>query len=159
VALAVVALPVAGCGAGAPAAKGADAPPPDPEADIAELDRGEWRITELFGPPGGAPPPDASAAPAASAAPVAQGGGQPLGQPTPQDAAMEAKPGAPQKGGESAPAQDPCGIACNALASMGRAARHLCEMAGPDEPRCTSARERVKNATERVSAHCACNNN
>lgn len=143
-------LVLSGCGGMAPKA---DAPPPSPtsapadDADSAqnELDKGEWRITELFGPPGGVRPsvnPEASAAPAASAAPT---------QP-----AVQAPKAAELSGGDGSKAPDACTVACSALASMDRAARHLCEMAGPDEPLCTSARERVRNANDRVAAHCTC---
>ncbi len=140
-------------GCGAAAASKADVPPPsatsvpnDVESAQSELDRGEWRITELFGPPGGGPSPvrpadePASASPTASAAP----------------APAQAPKVAELSGGDGQKPEDACTVACSALASMGRAARHMCEMAGPDEPRCTSARERVQNATDRVAAHCTC---
>ncbi len=109
-----------------------------------ELDRGEWKITELFGPPAGVRP-DAEAA-AASASPTV---------PAAPTVTNATPPGQPMSGGESPPA-DACSIACSALASMERAARHVCEMSGPDEPRCTSARDRVRNANDRVAAHCTC---
>lgn len=148
-------LVLSGCGAASPAK--ADAPPPsDASVDSAQsaqsaqsdLDKGEWRITELFGPAGGvahSEAPAASAAPTAPAAPPQPG----VGQTTTKAAELS--------GGDSnnKPA-DACTIACSALASMERAARHLCEMSGPDEDRCTSARERVRNANDRVAAHCTC---
>lgn len=149
--LASAALSLVGCGGAAPAAKGGvDAPAPPPAEDTGEsaqneLDKGEWRITELFGPPGGAAPAvgGATAAPAASASPV-----------TPQHPEAQTKTTTVSTDAEK-PA-DACGIACSALASMERAARHLCELSGPDEPRCQSARERVKNANDRVASHCTC---
>ena len=149
VALGVSAFVLAGCG-GAAATKAAEPVPSAAgaadEVDSAqsELDRGEWRITELFGPPPGvrsdASPPTDSGTPAASASPVA-----PNSAPAPTELS----------GGESKPG-DACAVACSALQSMDRAARHICEMSGPDEPRCSSARDRVKNANDRVAAHCTC---
>ncbi len=49
---------------------------------------------------------------------------------------------------------DPCVTACSALSSMGRAARHLCDLTGDGDARCDSARSRVSGATERVTASC-----
>lgn len=48
----------------------------------------------------------------------------------------------------------PCVTACKALASMDRAASHICSLAGDDDSRCTNARERVRSATERVRQSC-----
>lgn len=139
-----------GCGSSMPRSDAA--PPPGPSEDTGEeaqneLDRGEWRITELFGPPGGAAPSvQSTASPSASAAPVAPTS-VPNAGPVSTDATKQADGDKPA---------DACGVACSALASMERAARHLCELAGPDEPRCQSARERVKNANDRVATHCTC---
>ena len=62
-------------------------------------------------------------------------------------------------GGDSPPlSSNPCVTACKALASMDRAAAHLCELAGYGDARCTNARERVRAATERVRQSCSdCN--
>jgi hypothetical protein len=49
---------------------------------------------------------------------------------------------------------DPCALACRALASMGRAASHICDIAGDDDERCGNAKGRVKNAEERVHQSC-----
>jgi hypothetical protein len=49
----------------------------------------------------------------------------------------------------------PCETACRALASMDRAATHICLLAGDDNERCTNARERVRSATERVRQSCS----
>ncbi len=49
---------------------------------------------------------------------------------------------------------DPCVTACSALSSMGRAARHLCDLTGDGDARCDNARSRVSGATERVMASC-----
>jgi len=52
-----------------------------------------------------------------------------------------------------------CETACRALASMDRAATHICTLAGDGSDRCASARERVRVATERVHQHCTeCSN-
>lgn len=49
----------------------------------------------------------------------------------------------------------PCETACRALASMNRAAMHICALAGDESDSCTNARERVRNATERVRQSCS----
>jgi len=51
---------------------------------------------------------------------------------------------------------DPCAIACRALDSMGKAAEHICGLAGDSDTRCEAARSRVQAATERVRARCTC---
>jgi hypothetical protein len=48
---------------------------------------------------------------------------------------------------------DACTIACQALASMQRAASHLCELAGEGE-RCDAAKARVQTASDRVQQAC-----
>lgn len=138
----------AGCGASPPPAKdsgGADLT--DTGSAMAELSRAESEISALFGP---AP----EAAPSASAMP---------GQPSPP-VEPQAQPTVITKGAETGAGQaaqmsdqsDPCSVACRALASMERAANHLCGLSGEGDPTCTSARTRVKNATDRVSARCPC---
>ena len=49
---------------------------------------------------------------------------------------------------------DPCFTACRALHSMGRAATHLCDMAGEDNDRCASAKDRLRRAEELVRQRC-----
>jgi hypothetical protein len=49
---------------------------------------------------------------------------------------------------------DPCAIACRALASMGRSAEHICDLAGTNDERCSHARDRVRNAEDRVRQRC-----
>jgi hypothetical protein len=49
---------------------------------------------------------------------------------------------------------DACTPACRALASMERAATHLCDLAGESDPRCEGARARVSRASERVRNGC-----
>jgi hypothetical protein len=49
---------------------------------------------------------------------------------------------------------DACVTACSALSSMGRAAKHLCDLTGDGDTRCDSARSRVSGATERVMSSC-----
>jgi hypothetical protein len=49
---------------------------------------------------------------------------------------------------------DQCATACSALSSMGRAARHLCDLTGDGDARCDNARTRVSGATEKVMASC-----
>jgi hypothetical protein len=49
----------------------------------------------------------------------------------------------------------PCETACRALASMNRAATHLCNLAGQESESCSNARERLRAATERVRQSCS----
>lgn len=49
----------------------------------------------------------------------------------------------------------PCETACRALASMNRAASHICSLAGQDSDSCSNARERLRLATERVRQSCS----
>lgn len=144
-AAAAFAIALAGCGAAqeAPAAPASKAPM-EPAAyaeatptagttedPLAELDRAEAELDSALGggsgfaqPPGATPPP-----------------AQPLKETSPDAAAAQSS-------------GDPCATACHALASMGRAADHLCGLSGEDDTRCEGARARVKNATDRVHAQC-----
>lgn len=141
----VGALAAAGCGGAATGgAKAADTPMMEQESSLSELDQAEREINALYGP---RPSAAEAAPPAASAAPQAQPPVQP--SPVPQEAQ-----GVNAKGDAGG---DACGVACRALASMTRAADHYCGLSGEGDSRCSSARERVKSATERVAAHCTCN--
>lgn len=61
----------------------------------------------------------------------------------------------PGRGAAARPlSSDPCVTACTALASMERAADHLCGLAGAGDDRCQRARDRVKSASVRVFAAC-----
>lgn len=157
--VALVALLVAaGCGSavGGGASKAADSSPgsspkDDSETDpAAALDRAERDIAMLFGPS-----TEITSAPTASASPA-----EPTyAGPPPLSPAQQPSPTAdPLSGntGSEAPAGDPCLVACRALASMQRAANHLCGLSGEAQDPCASARERVKNANARVAARCAC---
>jgi hypothetical protein len=150
---ALVALAAAGCGAAEPpqakVSGGATSPFTDADSALAELSRAESEISSLLGP---APASQAVAPvpPAASAAPA---------EPGPQGPTAVVQAEATSKRAEHVsdqPATDACSIACRALASMDRAATHLCGLAGEGDPSCTGARARVKNATDRVSARCPC---
>jgi hypothetical protein len=138
-----------GCGGPAGGAKSADVVPSNAQSAASELDRAEGEITALFGP-ASAPAAQASASP--SAPPPA------TAAVSPPSAAPAAEAPAAGKAEHLAAgdAPDACGVACRALASMERAATHLCGLSGDGEPMCTNARERVKNATERVTARCTC---
>jgi hypothetical protein len=65
---------------------------------------------------------------------------------------------AEQKDDKAAPAsngaEDPCAVACRALASMRSSADHLCQLSGDGDGRCDDARARVRGATQRVRAVC-----
>jgi hypothetical protein len=147
-----------------------DAIPGSPDAALAAVDRAEAEIGRLLGGPAGR----AAAAPAASAAPVAQAPmvqtesaapAQPPPPPSPQAGVTSARPSAPSPAKSAAtrreeradaPAArlDSCSTACTALASMERAADHLCGLAGDEDARCQGARTRVKDAGARVHAAC-----
>lgn len=47
-----------------------------------------------------------------------------------------------------------CATACRALASMESAAHHICELGGDDSTDCSSARQRVSIARDRVERAC-----
>jgi hypothetical protein len=156
--LAGASLVAASCGGAAlefaePAAKSAEAAAPNTvEAAVAALDRAEAQLGQALGPMAGYAP-----APAASVAPMSPPQGalapaQPAPPPPPPTVAQGTKAGRAADG--EAQAATPCTTACAALASMERAAEHLCTLAGAADGRCTSARERVKNATTRVRAAC-----
>jgi hypothetical protein len=50
-----------------------------------------------------------------------------------------------------------CDLACRAFSSMRRSAERICEIAGAADARCTRARSRVEEASERIErARCAC---
>jgi hypothetical protein len=154
-ALLAAALGVAGCGGSASSAKSADGDLTDADSALAELNRAEGEITALLGPASGAvaqaegPGSGASdLAPQATAAPVSPAESAPTASP--------AKPEAKADQMADSPATDPCSIACRALASMERAANHLCGLSGETDPSCTNARDRVRSATGRVSARCPC---
>lgn len=160
-ALLTVATPLllAGCGGAAGSAgaeaKSSDVALFDAQSATSELDRAEGEITALFGPP--STPLSAQAAPTATfaAPPPNAVSAEPTAPPTPAE-----RPAAAAKvhtdSADQGPAPDACSIACRALASMERAANHLCGLAGDAEPSCTSARARVKSAEDRVAARCTC---
>lgn len=147
---AVVAIVLlAGCGGALPEAGGKAAPGSDfspggvPEAQ-ADLDHAEAQLNSAIGAPAyGAAP----AQPSATSAPVEQRADSP---PPPPAAPPES---APHPTAEAAP-RDPCATACSALASMERAADHLCVITGEGDDRCSSARGRVTRANDRVRAQC-----
>ncbi|APR77581.1 Hypothetical protein A7982_02928 [Minicystis rosea] len=165
------------CGGAAPV--GAEAPKAEmslasPEAALAALDAAESNLTRALGAPGGGVPiaryaPDQQ--PAASAVPQAPpppppaepppqpAAAPPADMPRPSQTTAVREPRSQVKKEDerdriSANAGSPCVTACSALASMERAADHLCSLAGAGDGRCSSARERVKNATQRVHASC-----
>jgi len=163
VTLAVLAL--AGCGGAAtpepasPAtapgmtAEVASAPPPSASPDDAavDLDRAEAELLAALGQPQQRYAQAPGASPQAGAAQPAQPAPAP-----PPTSATPSVDGASPKSAQRAETSSasPCTTACRALASMERAAEHLCDLSGSDDTRCDSARARVKSATERVYAQC-----
>jgi hypothetical protein len=164
-ALVAAALGVAGCGGSAAEAKSAGGDLTDADSALAELNRAEGEITAFLGPASGAEA-QATAAPVsppaptpAESAPTALQAKEPgvkadqMADSPATDAGSNAR-GSGSPSASSAP--DPCSIACRALASMERAANHLCGIEGEGGPSCTNARDRVRSATDRVSARCPC---
>ncbi|WP_437786241.1 hypothetical protein [Sorangium sp. So ce1097] len=165
--LCIGAVALSGCGGGAaaqapppmaPEPAGATFTPPQEEAPaetaedaLAALERAEGELDRVLGAPresegrvaqeSASPPPTAPAPapPASDGAPRATAAG----------AARPSKKAEVDKG-----AAAPCETACRALASMSRAAQHLCGLAGDADQRCDAARARVKSATDRVEAQC-----
>jgi type IV secretory pathway VirB10-like protein len=165
---------VAGCGGASPAPEAPAARVEDMstvEGAAAAVDRAEHALDNLLprqsntlaqqagvaSPSGYAtPPPAASAAPAAPPPPP-----PPPAEARPEilreaqhDAGTAKKSAAPSTPASPATALDACSTACSALASMARAADHLCSLAGAGDARCTSARTRVTAASARVHASC-----
>jgi hypothetical protein len=130
---AAAACQLVACGGAEPRASGVDsstvATPATLEGAEAELARLEASLDGTFGAAGA----DAS--------------GEPMPAPPPT-AGVE--PGQLSKKNEAA---SRCENACDALASMGRSANRICELAGPGD-RCEAAKARVASATTRVTAKC-----
>ncbi len=172
---------LAACGGAAPEAMTPPAPPPQPsaaaapalqspgdkslsaEGAVAAVDSAERAIDQALGvgsqstalaqsagqtvAPLAPPPPPAPPEPPP---PPAKTRASPSREPaSPKKATVEEAP-------RAAPAAETCGTACSALASMERAAEHLCGITGAADDRCTGARTRVKNASARVHAVCPC---
>lgn len=76
----------------------------------------------------------------------------PAGEPLPSETSGAVSPAAPRP---PEPLSHPprCETACDALASMGRAASRVCAVAGPGD-RCTRAESRVTRAREHVTSTC-----
>ena len=145
--LLAAALFATGCGGTAPSAKSTGDAPRDADVDpAAELDRAEREISSLFGPAAAEP----------GAGPATTPAGPPPSPAQPADAPRHAEALSGGASEDERPAGDPCAVACRALASMERAANHLCGLSGETQPPCTSARDRVKAANDRVAARCAC---
>jgi hypothetical protein len=168
-------LLTAGCGGAAPSPvnTGAEASRTmedlsTPEAAAATVDRAERTIDQLLGPSqsftisqqaGAAPappsqgyaqPPPPPPPPAASVAPTVPPRPDSRPESPAPDYRASKKAIEPPRGG----AAEACTTACSALASMERAADHLCTLAGATDPRCTTARTRVQSASARVHAAC-----
>ncbi|WP_437603592.1 hypothetical protein [Sorangium sp. So ce590] len=138
------------------------------EDALAELERAEGELDQVLGAPGGreedravtqAAPPEAPPPPAAAPSPPrAASPSRPEASdstPTPAPRATTAGAESPAKKAEAERmTATPCETACRALASMSRAAQHLCGLASDADPRCDAARNRVKSATDRVASRC-----
>ncbi|MDC3961176.1 hypothetical protein [Polyangium jinanense] len=154
-----------GCGGSVPSPGATGAPPQDPAA---ALDQAEREVHSALGlyptPPMQAMAQQATTGtqPTFAAPPPAP---PPL-TPTPAPTAItpahpdrkvetEAKRAEAPSADEATPvSDDPCMTACRALQSMGRAATHLCDLAGEDDARCASAKDRVRKAEDLVRQRC-----
>jgi hypothetical protein len=170
----VGAMVEAGCGGGAapPAESPSTGDEASPEGALAALDRAERSLDAILGPRQGVtiaqqasaspmapaapepppPPPPPTSAPAGGAPPAAASGAVAAEKPAEAKNKKDAKPSAPTSPAQ--PAGDSCATACTALASMTRAADHVCALAGAADARCSNARDRVKNAAARVHSSC-----
>lgn len=78
-------------------------------------------------------------------------------RPKPQVVVPGPPPSPKPKPEPAEPPNEGCAVACKALASMKRSTDYLCKLAGESDLRCVDARERVRNARERVRrAACPC---
>jgi hypothetical protein len=149
IALASLALALSACAA--PAMPGANAPerplPSDVEGTVALFDESE---AELLGALGQAPA-SAVATPGGAGADATAPAQEP-GPLAKKEAAVADSPEVVEE--ERDVARDPCAIACRALTSMQRAARHLCGLTGEEDSRCGNARARAAGAAQRVREAC-----
>jgi hypothetical protein len=110
------------------------------------LDRAEQSLSSTLGGPGmhaGSQPPRWAEAPKPPVGPEPVPGGEAVPSSVPQSTP-------PQTNG----AADRCATACQAFASMQRAAGRLCALAGEDDARCERAMARVAHAAELVRSAC-----
>jgi hypothetical protein len=148
----VVSIPLTMCGGAASEKAPAASPSP----------------AEYNGPPGypSSPPASDAAASAGAAAPSQPGALSPppppqaAGTPTDQDTLASRKAAArgdfDHAQRDLQAAANDCASACKALASMDRAASHMCELADTpeDQRRCDDAKVRLGTARERVRSAC-----
>jgi hypothetical protein len=164
---ALASIAATGCGGAAPQAKAAEPAAglvedlSTPEGAAAAVDHAERAIDQLLGPPqrtvaaqqgafAQAPQPAEAAPSPPPPPPPATHSVAPSGREVPSPGRAEEKADEPARG----VALDACSTACSALASMERAADHLCRLAGSADERCSSARSRAKSASARVHAAC-----
>ncbi|WP_437971779.1 hypothetical protein WMF04_21840 [Sorangium sp. So ce260] len=177
----ISAVALSGCG-GASVAHAPAAPEPagtaimSPRAEgsietaedaLAELERAEGELDQALGGPASreedramaqaappaAPPPAVAPSPPRAASPSPAEASESPRAPSPRTTTAGAERPAKKAEADRVSAT-PCETACRALASMNRAAQHLCGVAGDADQRCDAARTRVKSATDRVEARC-----
>ena len=123
-----------------------------PDSALRALDEAEAELARVLG---GAPALQMGQAVASASPYAAPQQHAPPADPPAQPSAAPRDHQQPGRGAASRPlSSDPCVTACAALASMERAALHLCGLAGAGDDRCQRARDRVKSAGARVSAAC-----
>lgn len=123
--------------------------------DFANLDQNEMIISQALGYPLPAPPPPSGES--AGGADPAIASGAPAATPTrPADSGApgEIKAQRLGEGSDEGGSRNVCEIACRALSSMQRSADHVCELSSEEDERCSRAKSRVSQASERVRAHC-----
>jgi hypothetical protein len=150
-----------GCGGSAPRAAATSYAPGARGLDeaLADLDAAEAQILAQLGPPSAASgPAQPGGVPARQAAPAAPPPPPPAGAgEAPAAAPLPAAPAPADDETAQAEARDAgggCALACRALASMRRAAEHVCRAAGAGDARCDRALQRVDGADRRVREAC-----
>jgi hypothetical protein len=136
-----------------PTAAGYGAPALDQVSTVDEavqaLDRAELSLSSTLGGPAahggtdGSPPPRWAEAPNQPVGPRPVPGAEPVPHAEPQSTPPQ-----------SNDVTDRCATACQAFASMQRAAGRLCALAGEDDVRCERAMARVARAAELVRSAC-----
>ena len=158
--LGVLAFALAGCGAQASQGTASKSAPDlsTPERALEALTDAEGQLSAILGPApakaGRVEAEKAGDAPAPMHEETRRDGERKPAAPPPAAPMTADEWGADKAVKKEAPGASPCVTACAALASMSRAADHLCELAGESDGRCSGARERVKSATSRVQASC-----
>lgn len=148
--IALFSLGLAACGGASPQSAYPQQEPLPATADetMVSLNRAEDDLRLALGKGStGAPSASSLGQPGAASPPP------PASPPSPSPASADERPSSAASG-PAAQSSDPCANVCRALASMERAATHLCDLAGSDDARCEVAKSRVKSASLLVRDGC-----